>query len=146
MRNDERSEEEDVPHARVQSEGWAEGIAIPLRWPLDRPKNRIKMERHAMYFGSYVKSTADEWSDIDLALVTDDFIGDSFDFRFMLTKLVRSIDPDMEPHPYLTSEFNERNPVASEIETAYLSGELRSQLHLLGTPPDVGNCLFPSQQ
>lgn len=69
----------------------------------------------AYLFGSYAKGTADEWSDIDLALVTDGFIGDSFDFRFMLTKLARSIDPDIEPHPYLISEFNESNPVAGEI-------------------------------
>jgi predicted nucleotidyltransferase len=66
-------------------------------------------------FGSYAKGSADEWSDIDLALVTDYFMGDSFDFRFTLTKLARSIDPDIEPHPYLTSEFNESNPIASEI-------------------------------
>jgi uncharacterized protein len=69
----------------------------------------------AHLFGSYAKDTADEWSDIDLALVTDNFVGDSFDFRFMLTKLARSIDPDIEPHPFLISEFNESNPVASEI-------------------------------
>lgn len=31
----------------------------------------------AHLFGSYTKGTADEWSDIDLALVTDDFIGDN---------------------------------------------------------------------
>jgi len=66
-------------------------------------------------FGSYAKNTADEWSDIDLALVTERFVGDSFDFRFMLTKLARSIDPDIEPHPYLIEEFNESNPVAGEI-------------------------------
>nr|NJM03232.1 nucleotidyltransferase domain-containing protein [Desulfobacula sp.] len=36
----------------------------------------------AHMFGSYVKGTADEWSDIDLALVTDSFVGDAFDFRF----------------------------------------------------------------
>lgn len=69
----------------------------------------------AYLFGSYTKGNADEWSDIDLALVTDYFMGDSFDFRFMLTKLARSIDPDIEPHPYLTSEFNESNPAAGEI-------------------------------
>jgi predicted nucleotidyltransferase len=69
----------------------------------------------AYLFGSYAKGNADEWSDIDLALVTDYFIGDSFDFRFTLAKLARSIDPDIEPHPYLTSEFIESNPVANEI-------------------------------
>lgn len=69
----------------------------------------------AYLFGSYVKGNADEWSDIDLALVTDTFIGDSFDFRFILTKLARRIDPDIEPHPYLLSEFNESNPIAGQI-------------------------------
>lgn len=71
--------------------------------------------RTAYLFGSYAKGTADEWSDIDLALVTDSFIGDGFDFRFMLSKLARSIDSDIEPHPYLSSDFNEYNPVANEI-------------------------------
>lgn len=66
-------------------------------------------------FGSYTKGKADEWSDIDLAIVTERFIGDSFDFKFMLTKLARNIDPDIEPHPYLASEFNNTHPVAAEI-------------------------------
>jgi predicted nucleotidyltransferase len=69
----------------------------------------------AYLFGSYVKGTADQWSDIDLALITDRFIGDSFDFRFMLAKLARNINSDIEPHPYLMSEFNENNPIAGEI-------------------------------
>jgi predicted nucleotidyltransferase len=69
----------------------------------------------AYIFGSYATGRADEWSDIDVAIVTDKFVGDGFDFRFMLTKLARTIDPDIEPHPYLLSEFNESNPLAGEI-------------------------------
>lgn len=69
----------------------------------------------AYLFGSYAKNSADDWSDIDLAIVTDTFIGDSFDFRFMLSKLARKIDPDIEPHPYLASDFNDANPFAAEI-------------------------------
>ncbi|MDD2365123.1 MAG: nucleotidyltransferase domain-containing protein [Desulfuromonadaceae bacterium] len=69
----------------------------------------------AYLFGSYARGTADEWSDIDLAVVTDNFEGDSFDFRFLLTKLARSIDPDIEPHPYRMIDFNNSNPVADEI-------------------------------
>lgn len=69
----------------------------------------------AYLFGSYAINIADEWSDIDLAIVTDRFVGDSFDFRFMLTKLARSIDPDIEPHPYIISEFNENHPIACDI-------------------------------
>ena len=78
-----------------------------------RDKNITVLQ--AYLFGSYAKDKADEWSDIDLAIVTDKFIGDSFDFRFLLTKLARSIDPDLEPHPYLSAEFNQSNPVAAEI-------------------------------
>lgn len=69
----------------------------------------------AYLFGSYVKGRADEWSDIDLAILTDRFIGDSFDFRFILSKIARDIAPDIEPHPYLASDFNESNPIAAEI-------------------------------
>ena len=69
----------------------------------------------AYLFGSYATGRADDWSDIDLAIVTDTFIGDGFDFRFLLTKLARTIDPDIEPHPYLISDFNESNPAAGEI-------------------------------
>jgi predicted nucleotidyltransferase len=69
----------------------------------------------AYLFGSYITGGADEWSDIDVAIVTKEFVGDGFDFRFILTKLARSIDADIEPHPYLLSDFNESNPLAGEI-------------------------------
>ncbi len=69
----------------------------------------------AYLFGSHAKNMADEWSDIDVAAVTDRFIGDRFDFRFLLTKLARKIDSDIEPHPYLSSEFNSGNPMAAKI-------------------------------
>lgn len=66
-------------------------------------------------FGSYAKDNASEWSDIDVAILTDKFIGDSFDFRFLLMKIARDIDEDIEPHPFLLGEFNEDNPVAAEV-------------------------------
>lgn len=66
-------------------------------------------------FGSYAKGKESEWSDIDVAILTDEFIGDSFDFTFLLMKIAREIDTDIEPHPFLIEEFNEENPVAVEI-------------------------------
>ncbi len=77
-------------------------------------KRDIKIEQ-AYIFGSYVKGTATKWSDIDVALLTDRFLGDSFDFKFLLMKVARDIDPDIEPHPYLITEFNKENPMASEV-------------------------------
>lgn len=66
-------------------------------------------------FGSYAKGKNTEWSDIDVAILTDRFIGDSIDFRFLLMKVARDIDADIEPHPFLIEEFNELDPVAAEI-------------------------------
>ncbi|MBN2108094.1 MAG: nucleotidyltransferase domain-containing protein [Deltaproteobacteria bacterium] len=69
----------------------------------------------AYLFGSCVKGTAHEWSDIDVALLTDTFMGDSIDFTFQLMKVAREIDASIEPHPYLTSEFTRENPLAREV-------------------------------
>lgn len=79
----------------------------------------VKAERYLcgrkLFFGSYAKDNASEWSDIDIAILTDKFIGDSFDFRFLLMKIAREIDVDIEPHPFLVDEFNEDNPTVVEI-------------------------------
>jgi predicted nucleotidyltransferase len=40
-------------------------------------KNQIHIQQ-AILFGSYAKGTAKEWSDIDLALVSEDFSGIRF--------------------------------------------------------------------
>ena len=66
-------------------------------------------------FGSYLTERFDEWSDIDIAILTDRFIGDSIDFKFLLMKIAREIDLDLEPHPYLAPDFNDSNPFAAQI-------------------------------
>ena len=69
----------------------------------------------AYLFGSYTKGKLPEWSDIDVAIVTKKFIGDGFDFKFLLMKIARDVDFNIEPHPYLADEFNGNNPFAAEI-------------------------------
>lgn len=70
----------------------------------------------AYLFGSYAKGKPTEWSDIDVAVITKNIVGDdNFDFKFLLMKIARDIDYNIEPHPYLTDEFNENNPAAAEI-------------------------------
>jgi len=69
----------------------------------------------AYLFGSYVRGRADEWSDIDVAILTNSFIGDSFDFKFLLMKIARDIDVDLEPHPFTVDEFTKDNPLVEEI-------------------------------
>lgn len=49
-------------------------------------------------FGSYAKGTNDENSDIDIAIITDDFENDIIDEELKLMKLRRKIDTRIEPH------------------------------------------------
>lgn len=69
----------------------------------------------AYLYGSYAQGKATEWSDIDVAVLTRKFIGDSFDFKFLLMKIARDIDFNIEPHPFLADEFTEDDPLAAEV-------------------------------
>ncbi len=69
----------------------------------------------AYLFGSYAKGKPTEWSDVDVAIITRKFIGDSFDFKFLLMQIAREVDFNIEPHPYLLTEFNKNNPFTLEI-------------------------------
>ena len=57
----------------------------------------------------------DNDSDIDIAVVTNSFSGDIVEDTFTLMKLRRQVDTRIEPHPFLPSEFTEKNPMAREI-------------------------------
>lgn len=70
--------------------------------------------KQAFLFGSYARETAHEHSDIDVALVLPKY-SNAFDVRVALMKLSRRIDLRIEPHPIKENEFNDSNPLASEI-------------------------------
>jgi predicted nucleotidyltransferase len=77
-------------------------------------KTNIKVKK--MYlFGSYVKGTNHIDSDIDIAVVSDDFTGDCMDDRLILMRLRRDIDLSIEPHAFFHKDFNKNFPFAKEI-------------------------------
>jgi predicted nucleotidyltransferase len=70
----------------------------------------------AYLFGSCAKGNATEWSDIDLAIIVNKFIGDEFDFQALLNKIIVEIKLyDIEAHPFLEEEFDRTNPFVLEI-------------------------------
>src|SRR3990172_357020 len=69
----------------------------------------------AYLYGSYAQGKATEWSDIDVAVLTKKFIGDRFDFTFLLMKIAREGDFNIEPHPFLADESTEDDPLAAEV-------------------------------
>jgi len=69
----------------------------------------------AYIYGSYIKGNFDEDSDIDIAVVSEDFTGDIVEDTFKLMKFRRKIDNRIEPHPFCLSDFNNKNPFIKEI-------------------------------
>ena len=57
-------------------------------------------------FGSNAKGRTHEWSDIDLAIVSSDFSGDSFDDSKMLFPYILKVDSAIEVHPFRPEDFS----------------------------------------
>lgn len=69
----------------------------------------------AYLFGSYSKGNAGEWSDIDIALISKIFTGNRIKDRDIIRRYTRTISSLIEVIPFNTDDFNEDNPLASEI-------------------------------
>jgi predicted nucleotidyltransferase len=65
-------------------------------------------------FGSYSKGDFNDHSDIDIAVVFDDY-DNHIQRQVELLKLTRSVDSRIEPHPFRERDFNINNPLAYEV-------------------------------
>ncbi len=81
---------------------------------LDLISKKIEIVQ-AYLFGSSVKGKSHEWSDIDLAIVSPDFSGDSFEDSKMLFPFILQIDRSIEVHPFRPGDFSLDNPFIKEI-------------------------------
>lgn len=70
--------------------------------------------KQIIIFGSWIKGTYYDDSDIDIAVVFSDY-DDSIDMQLELMRLRRKIDSRIEPHPFKEHDFNLSNPFAAEI-------------------------------
>jgi predicted nucleotidyltransferase len=59
----------------------------------------------AILFGSDANSKQREYSDIDVALFLNKYKNDRFETWLELMKLTRKFDIILEPHPFLSSDF-----------------------------------------
>jgi predicted nucleotidyltransferase len=69
----------------------------------------------AILFGSYASGSNNKYSDIDLAVVSEDFEGTRFYDNIKLMKTVLAVSSDIETHPYTPQDFNTSNPFVNEI-------------------------------
>jgi uncharacterized protein len=71
--------------------------------------------QEAVLFGSYAKGVANEWSDIDIALVSEVFTGDRIVDKDKIRKITLSVSSSIEVIPFSPGDFNSQNPLAKEI-------------------------------
>lgn len=77
-------------------------------------ENNIPVKR-AILFGSYASGNYTEWSDIDLVVVSDVFIGDRFDDKRKIRPITLKISYDLDVLPFNPKDFNEDDPLVKEI-------------------------------
>jgi len=66
-------------------------------------------------FGSYAQNKETELSDIDLAVVSDDFVGNRMIDYDRFVKAILMVDRAIEPIPFRTDNFTTDNPFVKEI-------------------------------
>ncbi len=69
----------------------------------------------AILFGSYASGRANQWSDIDLALVSNEFEGIRFLDKDKIRKSTISVSTDLEVLPFNPRDFTPSNPLVKEI-------------------------------
>jgi len=75
-----------------------------------------KIDIDSVYlFGSAAKGATHQWSDIDLAIVSPEFTGDSFEDARSLMPLILEVDTAIEIHTFRPSDFKRDNPFVKEI-------------------------------
>lgn len=71
--------------------------------------------QHVFLFGSYARGNYTEWSDIDLAVVSDSFEGRRCEDRKKIRPITLSGSSLIEVLPYLTKDFTPEDPFVREI-------------------------------
>jgi predicted nucleotidyltransferase len=71
--------------------------------------------RGAFLFGSYTKNHFTDESDIDIALVLEEY-KDAAKELSKLMQLIRNFDLRIEPHPITKKDFEDDNPLNKEIK------------------------------
>ncbi len=89
-------------------------IASARRFKQNLSGGGLHIER-VILFGSHALGTAGQWSDIDIALVSNDFSGNGFYDRKKINHILLKTDSRIEPHPFRPEDFTEGNPFVKEI-------------------------------
>ena len=81
--------------------------------------------RKVILFGSYARNEQRAFSDIDVALIADEFTGFGFqDVGLISNAIIQKQFVDIEPHTFSPEQFTDWNPFVQEIKrTGIVIGE-----------------------
>lgn len=71
--------------------------------------------KNAYLFGSYANGNSNEWSDIDIALISDSFEGIRIKDKDKIRRITLSVSSNLEILPFRPDDFSTENPLAKEI-------------------------------
>ena len=71
--------------------------------------------QQAILFGSYARGNSHEWSDIDIALVSDIFAGNRMDDKDKIRAITLSVSSELEVIAFAPQDFTPQNPFVKEI-------------------------------
>jgi len=77
--------------------------------------NNISIQK-VLLFGSYMKGSSREDSDIDIAVISSTFKGDRYSDRRFIVPFRRGIDSRIEPIPFTPKDFTKGGILIDEIK------------------------------
>ena len=91
-------------------------INLIKKYILRLKTNNISVEK-VLLFGSYIKETSSEDSDIDIAVISSAFKGDRYLDRRLIVPLRRGIDSRLEPIPFTSDDYEKGGVLIDEIKS-----------------------------
>ena len=89
-------------------------MTILKKYVAELERNNIHLKA-VVLFGSYATGRYEEFSDIDVALVSDDFQGVRFSDKERIRKSTLATDYRLSPLPFRSEDFKEENLFVKEI-------------------------------
>jgi len=71
--------------------------------------------KYVYLFGSVAENRANEYSDIDIAIVSNNFVGKRYLDRKKLYKYILQTNSAFEVHPFKSEDFTNEDPFARRI-------------------------------
>ena len=96
---------------------------------IERLRQRVRVHQ-VILFGSHARGEADEWSDVDLAVISPDFARMNHrKLMDLLVEVILAVDPSVEIRPYSPADLKVARPtnflghILAEGKVVYRKGE-----------------------